>query len=42
MTLSEDLADANEVEIDEDGLIVPLGSKGKRGVRPPKHTFYCA
>lgn len=36
----EDLADAEEVEINEYGEIVPVGSKKRRGVRPPSHTFY--
>ena len=36
----KELADAEIVEIDEDGNIVPLGSKGRTGVRPPAHTFY--
>ena len=36
----EDLADAEQVEIHERGEIVPIGQKGRKGVRPPKHTFY--
>jgi hypothetical protein len=36
----EVLADAEEVEINERGEIVPVGTKGRRGVKPPKHTFY--
>jgi len=36
----KELADAEQVEIAEDGSIVPLGSKGRTGVRPPPHTFY--
>lgn len=44
MTAPEDivklLADADKVEIAEDGSIVPPGTKGRTGVRPPGHTFY--
>ena len=33
------LAEAEEVEINEWGEIVPIGFEG-RGVRPPPHKFY--
>jgi len=36
----EELADAEEVEINERGEIVPMGTKGRKGVKPPPHTFY--
>ena len=38
--MQEDLANAEEVEINERGEIVPMGHKGRHGIRPPKHTFY--
>ena len=38
--LIEDLADADEIEINEQGEIVCIGNKGRKGCRPPKHTFY--
>lgn len=38
--LIEDMCDSDEVEINERGEIVFFGQKGRRGVHPPKHTFY--
>lgn len=39
----EDLADAEEVEINAKGEIVAIGTISKKdktgGIRPPKHTF---
>jgi len=35
-----ELINADLVEIDSSGAIVPLGTSGRGGVRPPPHTFY--
>lgn len=37
---TENIANAEEVEVAPDGTLVPFGSRKRKGIRPPAHTFY--